>query len=139
MSTPLIWLITGASSGFGATLTLQVLRSGHHAICAVRSPAKASASNPEITDLGGKWIVLDVTSDFKTVNSSVSAAVEIFGRLDVVVNSAGYCILGSVEDIRYFSPSVYVHFASVCQIVQRTLGNLSMIKEGFRIFLNYFF
>lgn len=110
MSTPLVWLITGASSGFGATLTLQVLRSGHHAICAVRSPAKASASNPEITKLGGKWIQLDVTSDVKTINSNILAAVDIFGRLDVVANSAGYCILGAVEDIRYFS---LFHFRTV--------------------------
>lgn len=106
MSNPLVWLITGASSGFGSTLALQVLRSGHHAICAVRSPAKASSSNPEISKLGGKWIELDVNSDVQTINRNLLSAVDLFGRLDVVVNNAGYCILGALEDIRYFHFSI---------------------------------
>lgn len=98
---PLVWFITGASSGFGSSLALHALRSGHQAICAVRSPASATRSNPDITKLGGKWVELDVNKDQATVNAQVAAAVELFGRLDVVVNNAGYCILGALEDIGY--------------------------------------
>ncbi|KAF7526122.1 hypothetical protein PCG10_004353 [Penicillium crustosum] len=92
-----VWLITGASSGLGAALAHHVLTSGHKVIGAVRNVTKAQKSHPEFERLGGKWAELDVT-DPKTSEKVHGLARENNG-FDVVVNNAGYSILGSIEDM----------------------------------------
>jgi NAD(P)-dependent dehydrogenase (short-subunit alcohol dehydrogenase family) len=95
---PLVWFITGASSGLGAALAIHVLKAGHKVICVARDPAKAAKSYPQASSLGGKWVALNVTS--ATGGKVVEDAVKIFGKIDVLVNNAGYSLLGAVEDIR---------------------------------------
>lgn len=53
-SQPLAWLITGASSGFGAALAIHALKAGHKVIGAARDPTKASKAYPQVSELGGK-------------------------------------------------------------------------------------
>jgi hypothetical protein len=98
---PLVWFITGASSGFGASLAIHALKGGHKVIGTARDPSKASKTYPQISSLGGKWIPLDVTS--ATAGETVKDAAKMFGRIDVLVNNAGYSLLGAVEDIRFVS------------------------------------
>lgn len=106
------WLITGSSSGLGAAIAETVLRSGHKVIATARNPSKAAIENPEITNLGGKWIELDVTQPDTTeiVRTQIQ---DLGGVIDVVVNNAGYSLLGSIEDMSedeiqmQFSTNVY--------------------------------
>ncbi|KAJ5350040.1 Short-chain dehydrogenase/reductase SDR [Penicillium brevicompactum] len=91
------WLITGASSGLGAALAEAALRAGHTVIATARNPTSAAEANPQISTLGGKWIELDVTSPDTT--GAVERAIRDFGGVDVVVNNAGYSLLGSIEDM----------------------------------------
>jgi NADP-dependent 3-hydroxy acid dehydrogenase YdfG len=99
---PLVWFITGSSAGLGAALALQVLKSGHKVIAAARNITTAAKANPEIASLGGHWVTLDVTS--LTSGSVIEEAAKIFGRIDVLVNNAGYSILGATEDITWVGP-----------------------------------
>ncbi|GKZ27743.1 hypothetical protein AbraIFM66951_005479 [Aspergillus brasiliensis] len=93
-----VWLITGASSGFGALLAEKALQAGHHVIATARNTTKAAQDYPQIAALGGKWIQLDVTS--KATKEQVEAAInDNGGRIDVVINNAGYGLLGGIEDI----------------------------------------
>ncbi|KAF9885995.1 hypothetical protein FE257_012173 [Aspergillus nanangensis] len=99
MTAQQVWLITGASSGFGAALAKEVLNSGHRVIATARSPARAAAAHPEIEQLGGQWIDLDVT--LSSTAEKITNVIREVGHVDVVVNNAGYSILGSFEDLRH--------------------------------------
>lgn len=92
------WLVTGASSGLGAAIAEAALKAGHAVIATARNPSKAAEANPQISALGGIWIELDVTrSDaIKKVEYAINKA---GGVIDVVVNNAGYSLLGSIEDM----------------------------------------
>lgn len=94
-----VWLITGCSSGFGAALAEIALRAGHKVIGTARDVGKASRSYPGIEKMGGKWLRLDVT-DLDT-SQIVDQAIREAGRIDVIVNNAGYSIIGALEDMRY--------------------------------------
>jgi NAD(P)-dependent dehydrogenase (short-subunit alcohol dehydrogenase family) len=99
MAAPQTWLITGASSGFGAILAEAVLKAGHRVVATARNPVKAAQTCPQIESLGGTWLQLDVTRP--DTKETVEEAIREQGRIDVVVNNAGYALLGSVEDMRY--------------------------------------
>ncbi|PYI05959.1 short-chain dehydrogenase/reductase SDR [Aspergillus sclerotiicarbonarius CBS 121057] len=92
------WLITGASSGLGTTIALAALRAGHKVLATARNPTKAAQENPQIEELGGVWISLDVTSH-DTAKQVSDAITQAGGSIDVVVNNAGYSLLGSIEDM----------------------------------------
>lgn len=96
---PPVWLITGCSSGFGASLALCALRAGHKVIATSRTPSKTPNLVSEVEKLGGTWRTLDVCSP--DVPSIIEEAVEVYGRIDYLVNNAGYALLGAFEDMRY--------------------------------------
>ncbi|KAJ5664193.1 short chain oxidoreductase/dehydrogenase [Penicillium longicatenatum] len=93
-----LWLVTGASSGFGALIAENALKAGHRVLATARNPVKAAQDYPQIASLGGQWVQLDVTS--KDTSTQVTQAVQKNGgKIDVVINNAGYGLLGSIEDI----------------------------------------
>lgn len=94
------WLVTGASSGFGLNITLSALRAGHAVIATARDVSKAAREHPTIEKLGGKWLELDVRSEDteQIVRNAIDELTE--GRIDVVVNNAGYTVISSIEDAK---------------------------------------
>lgn len=89
------FLITGASSGLGLEIALEALKQGHVVAAGARNPAEAAKQHPQVQELGGKWVELDVTrADTK---ESVARIVKDAG-VDVLINCAGYGILGSLEN-----------------------------------------
>jgi len=91
-----VWLITGCSRGLGRALAEAVLVAGHKLVATARNPA-------QLTDLVERYgdqvcaVALDVT-DEPAAGNAIEAAVDTFGRLDVLVNNAGYGDVGSIED-----------------------------------------
>jgi NAD(P)-dependent dehydrogenase (short-subunit alcohol dehydrogenase family) len=102
---PPVWLITGCSSGFGASLALCALRAGHKVIATSRTPSKTPNLVSEVEKLGGTWRTLDVCSP--DVPSIIEEAVKVYGRIDYLVNNAGYALLGAFEDMRYGVLGIY--------------------------------
>lgn len=92
---PRIWFITGCSTGFGRELALQVLQRGDRVIAAAR---KAS-SLEELEAAGAKVLVLDVTASLDTLKQIAVTAHGFYGRIDVLVNNAGYVASGSIEEL----------------------------------------
>ncbi len=92
-----VWLVTGANRGFGRAIAEAALDAGHRVVATVRDTAAGSL---EGGSTGGRLLVeqLDVR-DRAGASRVVSAAVERFGRLDVVVNNAGFGLVGAVEEV----------------------------------------
>ena len=98
---PLTWLITGASSGLGSSLALQVLRAGHKVIGTTRNVHSAENSRPEFATNGGIWVDLDPG---QTIAHEQFSKLSREHDIDVLVNNAGYAFIGGVEDTRYVAP-----------------------------------
>ncbi|KAJ2976090.1 hypothetical protein NUW58_g8178 [Xylaria curta] len=93
-----VWLITGASRGLGFDMAKIALNAGHKVIACYRGNKPQDTSKwDELEALGGIWTQLDVSSE--DAESKVAALVMEHGRIDVLVNNAGYAILGSIEDV----------------------------------------
>ncbi|HET6554444.1 MAG TPA: oxidoreductase [Dyella sp.] len=91
-----VWLITGSSRGFGKALAEAVLAAGHRLVATARQPVQLEALAQRYGDQV-RTVALDVT-DAVAAQNAVQAAVDAFGRLDVVVNNAGYGNLATVEE-----------------------------------------
>src|SRR5437016_11128182 len=91
-----VWLITGSSRGFGRALAEAVLAEGHQLVATARNPAQL-ANLVEQYGVQVRTLALDVT-DEQAARDAIKAAVDMFGRLDVLVNNAGYSDVGSIED-----------------------------------------
>ena len=90
------WLITGCSSGLGRHLAKAVLRAGHSAVVTARDVSAVQdlvRDHPETA----LRLPLDVTDDAQIVDA-VGRAEERFGRVDVLVNNAGYGYRAAVEE-----------------------------------------
>ena len=86
-------LITGASSGFGRETAKLFQQKGWNVIATMRSPEKET----ELSTLSNVFVTkLDVT-DKQSIQNAVTAGIERFGKIDVLVNNAGYGALGVFE------------------------------------------
>jgi len=91
-----VWLITGCSSGFGRALVKEVASRGEIAIGTVRKKDQVQeleAIDPKLV----KGVVLDVQKQ-ETIDAAAKLIREEYGRLDVLVNNAGYGSLGPIEE-----------------------------------------
>jgi NAD(P)-dependent dehydrogenase (short-subunit alcohol dehydrogenase family) len=92
-----VWLVTGSARGLGRDITQAALEAGDRVLAAARHPEQLDA----LVARHGEAILpfaLDVT-DAERARAAVAAARERFGRLDVLVNNAGYANLAAIEDV----------------------------------------
>lgn len=89
------WFITGASRGFGALIAQEALARGHNVVATARNPAAAIeriGNHPNLLA-----VALDVTDEAQA-KVAIQRAVERFGAIDVLLNNAGFGLLGAVEE-----------------------------------------
>jgi NAD(P)-dependent dehydrogenase (short-subunit alcohol dehydrogenase family) len=91
-----IWLVTGAGRGMGTDIARAALDAGHAVVATGRNPDRIADALGAHEDL--LTVALDVT-DPAGVQAAVDAAVERFGRIDVLVNNAGNFYAGFFEEI----------------------------------------
>ncbi|MEV4417961.1 SDR family NAD(P)-dependent oxidoreductase [Catellatospora sp. NPDC049609] len=87
-----VWFVTGASRGLGAEIVRAALARGHQVVATARDAAAVRGAYPQQpADLLA--LTADVTSPDQ-LRDAAGAAVRRFGRIDVVVNNAGYGLVG---------------------------------------------
>jgi len=89
-----VWLITGCSSGLGQHLTELLHQSNKYRVVATARRLSALSYLPDSPNV--LKLELDVTSQ-ASIDAAIAAAVEKFGRIDVLVNNAGYGLMGDAE------------------------------------------
>jgi NAD(P)-dependent dehydrogenase (short-subunit alcohol dehydrogenase family) len=91
-----VWFVTGASKGLGLTLVKKLLANGYFV-------AATSRHKEELEIAVGKevnFLALEVNlTNEASVSNALTAAIEKFGRIDVVVNNAGYGLVGGLEEL----------------------------------------
>ena len=114
-----VWFITGAGRGLGLEIAKAALAAGHAVIATGRDPAKVTAAIGVHDDLLS--LKLDVTRP-EDAQAAVAAAVEKFGRIDVVVNNAGNFYAGFFEEL---SPDQVRH-----QIETLLFGPMNVVRAA---------
>ncbi|KAH9945541.1 NAD-P-binding protein [Amylocystis lapponica] len=90
-----VWLVTGASSGIGLAIAQYVLSQGDKVIATVRTLSKFPKNELE----GATPLAVDFGSSDSEIRKVGEEALKIHGHIDVVVNNAGYGIVGPVEEL----------------------------------------
>jgi NAD(P)-dependent dehydrogenase (short-subunit alcohol dehydrogenase family) len=135
---PRVWFVTGSSRGLGFSLSKLILDSGDSLVATAR---KAQDLDALVSTYGSDRVLalpLDVT-DPAAVDTAISSAVSKFGRIDVVVNNAGYADNASVEDTTLasfraqidtnFYGVVYVSKAVIPVMRRQGLGHIIQISS----------
>jgi NAD(P)-dependent dehydrogenase (short-subunit alcohol dehydrogenase family) len=124
------WLITGASRGFGRHLAEAVLEFGDDLVATARRPV-------QLDDLVARYgerirsVALDVT-DAAGASNAVKEAVNAFGRLDVVVNNAGYANSAPIEEMAEddFRAQIETNLFGVVNVTRAALPVLRAQRSG---------
>jgi len=96
-STP-VAIVTGTSSGIGRATSLLLAGSGYRVYATVRSEDSASTLRLETSGLPVEVLVVDLTEE-GSISRAVRQVLETAGRVDALVNNAGYGLVGAVEDL----------------------------------------
>lgn len=128
-----VWFVTGASKGIGLALVQYLLHKGHKVAATSRNTA---ALEKQLTGNKENLLALevDITSD-EAVKNAVNKTVETFGRLDVVVNNAGYLVLGALEEItaQEFQHSMEVNVYGTVNVIRAAMPYLRAQRSGYVI------
>ncbi|KAI0722075.1 NAD-P-binding protein [Fomitopsis betulina] len=91
-----VWLITGASSGIGRALAQYVVSRGDKVIGTVRELSRFPES---LRKAGGQPLLLDLNASDADIRKAGQEALKIYGRVDVLVNNAGWGVIAPVEEL----------------------------------------
>ncbi|KAL0057869.1 hypothetical protein AAF712_015476 [Marasmius tenuissimus] len=94
--TQLVWLITGTSTGLGRNLAIAALNRGDKVIATAR--ARSLAQIDDLKAKGAETLELDVTASLESLQELAKRAISFYGRVDVLVNNAGYVLVGAIEE-----------------------------------------
>ncbi|MBX9577145.1 MAG: SDR family NAD(P)-dependent oxidoreductase [Chthoniobacterales bacterium] len=93
---PLVWFITGTSGGFGSELVRVALARGDSVVATSRDPEKVEATFPNCSD---RLLALRVNlHSISEIEEAVAVAIATFGKIDILINNAGYGLLGALEE-----------------------------------------
>ncbi len=130
MNTGKVWFVTGSSRGFGAELVRAVLARGDRLVATARHPEQLRALVDSHDDRA-RVFALDVT-DAEAAVAAVEFAVAEFGRIDVVVNNAGYANSAAIEEMEPgdFRAQIEANLFGVVNVTRAALPVLRKQRSG---------
>jgi len=132
---PSVWLITGATSGFGKRIVLSSLARGDRVIATGRTADKIkqliSSVNPELVD-NLRAVQFDIADGEELIKVKIDEAAAFWGGIDVLVNNAGVGILGIVEEggTKLLRQTFDTNFFGLIDVTNATLPYLRKSKAG---------
>jgi NAD(P)-dependent dehydrogenase (short-subunit alcohol dehydrogenase family) len=126
-----VWFITGAGSGLGTGIAKAALRAGDRVVATGRNLEKVRNVFPDVAQADIAFVQLDVANELQA-KAAVDEAMKRFGRIDVLVNSAGYSLLGNFEQMttaeiqQQFAPNFY----GVVHLMQAALPVMRRQRSG---------
>lgn len=122
-----VWYITGASKGIGRSLVEQLLLQGNK----VAATSRQSSALSDITSENFLSLEVDLT-DEKSIAKSLEETKKAFGKIDVIVNNAGYGIGGAIEELseQEINENFNVNFFAVVKVIQQALPYLRNQRSG---------
>jgi NAD(P)-dependent dehydrogenase (short-subunit alcohol dehydrogenase family) len=94
-----VYFITGVSTGLGHALALQAASAGHTVFGTVRNRTRSAESVSVLENKGISIMELDVTHP-SACTEAINDATKKFGSIDVLINNAGYSVIGALEALR---------------------------------------
>lgn len=118
------WFITGTSSGLGRLLAERLLQRGDRVVATLRHEGALDELKQQYDDRL-HVLTLDVT-DTREVHANISAAFEAMGRIDVVVNNAGYGLFGAAEEVtdEQIERQIATNLTGSIQVIRPALPHL---------------
>ncbi|RKR84069.1 NADP-dependent 3-hydroxy acid dehydrogenase YdfG [Mucilaginibacter gracilis] len=129
-----VWYVTGASKGLGLNLVKLLLSNGNKVAATSRNSSafdKLVAAYPDNL----LPLAVDITRD-ESVKQSISQTIGNFGKLDVVVNNAGYSLVGSIEELsdQEFRETIDVNLFGTVNTIRAAMPHFR--KQGSGHFIN---
>ena len=115
-------VVTGTSSGIGLETAIHLAKNGFKTYATMRNTNKSDKIKSQSENLPIEILQLDVTDD-TSVKNAINTIVEKEGRIDVLVNNAGYGLIGAVEDLsseevkNQFDTNVFGPFRTIREVL----------------------
>ena len=126
-----VWFITGAGSGIGAGTARAAVKAGHRVVATGRNVDKLRKALRDVAGDNLAVLPLDV-SDEAQATTAIDQAVKRFGRIDVVLNSAGYSLLGNFEELatQAIERQFATNFGGVMHVMRAALPVMRKQRAG---------
>ena len=126
-----VWFITGAGSGIGTGIAKAALRAGDQVVATGRNLDKVRKALHEVASENLEFVQLDV-ADEAQAKVATEKTVKQFGRIDVLVNNAGYSLLGNFEEMTTaeIERQLATNFYGVVHVMQAVLPVMRRQRSG---------
>jgi NAD(P)-dependent dehydrogenase (short-subunit alcohol dehydrogenase family) len=126
-----VWFVTGAGSGIGAGIVKAALKAGDGVVATGRNLDKLRKALGNETEENLAFVQLDVAEETQA-KVAVEQAVQRFGRIDVLVNNAGYSLLGNFEELTIadFESQFATNFWGVAYVMRAALPVMRRQRSG---------
>mgnify|MGYP001324727773 CR=1 FL=1 len=126
-------LVTGCSSGIGLETAISLARGGHFTYATMRDVKKSEKLNKIVNDQGLPVKILELDVDDKeSVDNAITQVMEEKGRIDTLVNNAGWGMWGTVENvsIEEFKQQFETNFFSIIRMIHKIAPVMRKQKSG---------
>lgn len=133
-----VWFITGAGSGIGTGTVKAALAAGDHVVATGRNVEKLRNALQSVATDRLEILQLDVSDEAQTL-AAVDQAAKKFGRIDVMLNNAGYSIIGNFEELttQEMERQFATNFWGVSHVMRATLPVMRDQRAGHIINISF--